>query len=93
MKKKRKSPFKQNHNMKDAIGATLSSTEQVKESLYDGAIGLQKQVSELILTGINTIPMSETNLMLNSMSGAMKVYLIALPKDINPADIELYVKR
>jgi len=79
--------------MKDAIGATLSSAEQVKESLYDGAIGLQKQVSELILTGINTIPMSETNLMLNSMSGAMKVYLMALPKDINPADIELYVKR
>jgi hypothetical protein len=31
--------------------------------------------------------------MLNSMSGAMKVYLMALPKDINPADIELYVKR
>jgi len=79
--------------MKDAIGATLTSTEQVKESLHDGAIGLQKQVSELILTGINTIPMSETNLMLNSMSGAMKVYLMALPKDINPADIELYVKR
>jgi len=79
--------------MKDAIGATMSSAEQVKESLYDGAIGLQKQVSELILTGINTIPMSETNLMLNSMSGAMKVYLMALPKDINPADIELYVKR
>jgi hypothetical protein len=79
--------------MKDAIGATMSSAEQVKESLFDGAIGLQKQVSELILTGINTIPMSETNLMLNSMSGAMKVYLMALPKDINPADIELYVKR
>lgn len=79
--------------MKDAISATMSSTEQVKESLLEGAIGLQKQVSELILTGINTIPMSETNLMLNSMSGAMKVYLMALPKDINPADIELYVKR
>lgn len=79
--------------MKEPISPTLSSAEQVKESLYDGAIGLQKQVSELILTGINTIPMSETNLMLNSMSGAMKVYLMALPKDINPADIELYVKR
>lgn len=79
--------------MKNLINPTLSSSEQVKDSLYEGAINLQKQVSELILTGINTIPMSETNLMLNSISGGMKVYIMAIPKEINPADIELYVKR
>ena len=81
------------NNTNKSLSPVLSSSDQIKDSLFNGAINLQKQVSELILVGLQTIPMAETDLMLNSTGGAMKVYLMAIPKEINPADIELYVKR